>query len=69
MEERNGFPGEQWAGVKAGSWQESMMSDSNVALNCASQAYPKFLQRAIIQSHGMILSLFFHGQNQHLQQF
>lgn len=31
MEERNGFSGEQWAGVKAGSWQESMNSDRAVS--------------------------------------
>lgn len=31
MEERNGFLGEQWAGVKAGSWQKSMMSDKEVS--------------------------------------
>lgn len=31
VKERNGFPGVQWAGVKAGSWQELMMSDSYVS--------------------------------------
>lgn len=45
MEETNGLPGEQGGGVKAGRWQELMMSDRDVSPELYKLILPKNVEK------------------------
>lgn len=67
MEERNGFPGEQWVGVKTGSWQESMMSDRGVSPELYKLSLSQIFAKGCNTEPWHDRITFLHGQNQHLQ--